>query len=277
MRARANPLNRVIFGGLFVASSAYAFNACTFTVGAGERALIYSYFGGVKQFVYPPGIHFLIPITDRAIPFDVRIQPYVIQADTGTKDLQKVNVELRVLYRPDAKRLPDIYGQLGENYAGQVFMSLGNEVLKAVIAQYDATELITNRENVSLDIRERLTNRAESFGLELEDVSITHTTFSQEYAKSIESKQVAQQLAERAKFVVLKTEQEKQATVIHAEAEAEAAKLIGEAMKEGTGFVTLRKIEAARSIAEELGKNRNVVYLPNSANLLFNPSSSNNS
>jgi len=167
-----------------------------------------------------------------------------------------------------------IYRQLGEDYATKVLSSVGNEVLKAVIAQYDATELITNRENISLDIRERLVDRSETFGLELDDVSIVHTEFSPEYVRSIENKQVAQQLAEKAKFVVLKSEQEKQATIIHAEGEAEAARLISEAMKEGPGFITLRKIEAARDIADELSRNRNVVYIPDSSNMLLNVSTS---
>ena len=68
--------------------------------------------------------------------------------------------------------------------------------------------------------------RASEFNIILEDVSITHLMFSKEFTTAIESKQVAQQDAERQKFVVLKAEQEKKAAIIRAEGEGEAADLI---------------------------------------------------
>ena len=71
-----------------------------------------------------------------------------------------------------------------------------------------------------------LAKRAAEFNIILEDVSITHLMFSKEFTTAIESKQVAQQDAERQKFVVLKAEQEKKAAIIRAEGEGEAADLI---------------------------------------------------
>ena len=93
-------------------------------------------------------------------------------------------------------------------------------------------------------------------------MSITALTFGNEFAKAIEQKQVAEQDAERAKFVVQRTEQEKLSKIIRAEAEAEAAGLIQEAMKAGDGVIQLRKIEACKDIADTLAKSRNVVYIP---------------
>ena len=91
-----------------------------------------------------------------------------------------------------------------------------------------------------------LGKRALEFGLILDDVSITDLQFSPEFASAIEQKQVAQQRAERAKFVVFKREEETKAAVLRAEGEAEAAKLIADAISEaGPGLVSMRKIEAA--------------------------------
>ena len=75
---------------------------------------------------------------------------------------------------------------------------------------------------------------------------------------------MAQQEAERSKFLVLMAEQEKEAAIIRAQGESEAAAMIAAAMNSGTGFLELRKIEAARDIAETLAKSRNVIYLPGS-------------
>tara|TARA_B100000513_G_scaffold53189_1_gene20159 strand:+ start:186 stop:392 length:207 start_codon:yes stop_codon:yes gene_type:complete len=66
-------------------------------------------------------------------------------------------------------------------------------VLKAIVAQYNAEELLSKRALVSSQITEHLTKRVSSFHLILDDVSITHLTFGQEFAKAIENKQVAQQ------------------------------------------------------------------------------------
>ena len=120
--------------------------------------------------------------------------------------------------------------------------------MKSIIAQFDAAELITQREIVSQRIREELGARANSFGIKLEDVSITHMTFGEEFTKAVEQKQIAQQDAERAKYLVEKAEQERQAAVIRAEGEAEAAECISKALaKVGDGLLLIRRLEASRT------------------------------
>ena len=80
---------------------------------------------------------------------------------------------------------------------------------------------------------------------------LTPFSFGKEFTTAVEQKQIAQQDAERAKFVVEKAEQERQAAVIRAEGEAEAANTISAAInKAGDAFVQFRKIEASREIGE---------------------------
>ena len=88
-------------------------------------------------------------------------------------------------------------------------------------------------------------------------------TFSREYTGAVEAKQVAQQEAERMRFVVMKSDQERKAAVVRAEGESEAARLISDATRSaGSGLIELRRIEAAKDIAGQMSKSRNVVYLP---------------
>ena len=61
-----------------------------------------------------------------------------------------VSITLRVLSRPDVEHLPKIYQGLGLDYDERVLPSIGNEVLKSIVAQFDAAELITHGEVVSL-------------------------------------------------------------------------------------------------------------------------------
>jgi len=174
-----------------------------------------------------------------------------------------VSLTLRVLHRPEVQRLPKIYQNLGQDYDERVLPSIGNEVLKAIVAQFDAAELITQREAVSNRIRTDLLRRAQEFNIALEDVSITHMTFGREFTRAVEQKQIAQQDAERARFIVEKAEQERQANVIRAEGEAESADIISKAVaKAGDGLIQIRRIEASRDIAATLAGNPNVTYLP---------------
>ena len=71
-----------------------------------------------------------------------------------------------------------------------------------------------------MEIREILSKRAKEFDIYLDDVSITHLQFSREFAQAIEAKQVAQQNAEKSKFIVMVREQEKEAAILKAEGDA---------------------------------------------------------
>ncbi|KAK9922638.1 hypothetical protein M0R45_031093 [Rubus argutus] len=102
-------------------------------------------------------------------------------------------------------------------------------------------QLITQREAVSREIRKILTDRANNFNIALDDVSITTLTFGREFTAAIEAKQ----------------------------GEATSAKLLGEAIANNPAFITLRKVEAAREIAQTISNAANKVYL-SSDDLLLN-------
>lgn len=81
-----------------------------------------------------------------------------------------------MLTRPSVDSLPKLFKTLGLDYGDRVLPSICNEVLKAVVAQYDAAELLTLRDQVSYKIRDGLQTRAKEFNIELDDVSITHVS-----------------------------------------------------------------------------------------------------
>ena len=179
-----------------------------------------------------------------------------------------VDIGLRVLTRPDAAALPEVYRRLGMDYDDKVLPSIVTEVVKQVIAQFNATALLTQREQVSRKIKEQLSERAREFHIILQDVSITDLKFGREFELAVERKQVAQQEAERARFIVDKALQDKLSIIIKAQGEATSAEMIGLAAAQNPGFVQLRRIDAAREVAQIVAEGENVVYLPSDALLL---------
>eukprot|EP00535_Pseudo-nitzschia_heimii_P008790 CAMPEP_0197182872 /NCGR_PEP_ID=MMETSP1423-20130617/6995_1 /TAXON_ID=476441 /ORGANISM="Pseudo-nitzschia heimii, Strain UNC1101" /LENGTH=321 /DNA_ID=CAMNT_0042633375 /DNA_START=89 /DNA_END=1054 /DNA_ORIENTATION=+ len=253
-----------VAGGL-----AYGTYNSMYTVQGGHRAVVFNRLVGMKDSIYGEGLNFNIPWFERPVIYDIRTRPVNLQTLTGSKDLQMVTIAVRVLHKPDPSQLVRIYRMLGTNYDERILPSIMNESAKAIVARYNANELLTKRDQVSREVSMDLQRRAAKFNVILDDVAITHLSFSPEYARAVEAKQVAQQDAEKAKYVVLGAQQEKKTIITRARGEAESAELIGIAVKKNPGFMKLRRIDAARDIADIVAKSGNKVYL-NADSLLLN-------
>jgi len=252
-------LASVLLGGSFGVFGLYQ---SMYTVEPGHNAVMFNRLSGVKNNVIGEGTHLRVPWFEWPTKYNIRARPKVLRSPSGTRDLQMVDITLRVLFKPYPEALPVIHSRFGPNYDNKIMESIVSETLKSIIAQFNASQLLTQRETVSKRIRRNLTERAKEFNILVDDVSITHLTFGPEYTAAVEAKQVAQQQAERAKFIVKQALQDKKSTIIMAEAEAKSVEMIGKSLQDKPpGYIKLRQLEAAEKIAGIISESQNRAYL----------------
>lgn len=191
-QAAVSFLTNVARATFWLGTAAIVLNASLYTVGGGQRAVLFNRFRGVIDDTINEGTHFLIPWLQKPFIFDIRTWLHSFSSAFGTKDLQMVSLTLRVLSRPDVSGLPYIFQHFGLEYDERVLPSIGSEVLNAVVAQFNADQLLTEWPHMSALVRESLIRRAREFNIVLEDVAITHLSYDAEFSRAIEKKQVAQ-------------------------------------------------------------------------------------
>jgi regulator of protease activity HflC (stomatin/prohibitin superfamily) len=196
-------------------------------VNAGERGVLMK-FGKVQEKVLPEGIHLVIPIIDKVEKLSVRIQKQEISAEASSKDLQDVFTDVALNWHIIPEKTNVIFQQIGNENAivDRIINPAVEEVLKAVMAEYTAEEIITERRQVKTEVDTFLTERLNPYYLAVDDISLVHVHFSERFGEAVETKQIAEQEAKRAGFMAIKAAKEAEARVNLAKGEAEAQGLI---------------------------------------------------
>lgn len=193
-------------------------------IGAGERGVVLN-FGAVQENVLGEGLHFRIPIMQRIIPMDVKVQKAVTDAASASADLQDVTLAVALNYHILPDKANVVYQTLGIQFKERIIDPAIQEVMKAVSARYTAEELITKRPAVSEAIRAALSERLLAYNIVVDAFSIVTFSFSRVFTEAIEAKQTAEQLALKAKRDLDRIKVEAEQTIAAAKAEAEALRL----------------------------------------------------
>ena len=214
-----------------------------YTVDSGQKAIVKTW--GAVSDVVGDGIHFKIPFAQSIEKVDVRTKKAHTPAGAGSKDQQKVATEVSVNYHLIAEKLKDIYTKTGLDVEDRLIDPRIQEVVKAIVAQYAAEQLLSQRDIVRTGIEEALTQTLSPYNIIVEAVQITNFDFSEQYNSAIEQKQVAEQNALKAKNDLDRINIEADQKISMARAEAEAIKIQSEAVRAqgGKEYVQLKAIE----------------------------------
>lgn len=196
-------------------------------VGAGERGIVFNNASGIEDRILNEGTHFRVPFLQSVTTVSVKTQKTDVKAEAASKDLQTVTTDIVVNWHLDASKVNKTYQQIGDEDAvrDRIIIPAVNEMVKAATAQLNVSEVLSKRTQLKATIDNLLRERLEKHGVLLDDVSIVDVSFSPEFNKAIEQKQVAQQEAERAVFKAQEASQTAEANVNLARGEAEANRL----------------------------------------------------
>ncbi|HTE58378.1 MAG TPA: prohibitin family protein [Verrucomicrobiae bacterium] len=172
---------------------------CVRTIDAGQVGVVTRY-GEVNRETQS-GLALKLPWpVEKLYRMDTRLQKQQEEAEAASSDLQVVSATLAVNYALNREKATNVYKEIGAQYRDRVIVPAVQESFKAATAQYTASELLTKRPEVKQKALESIKARVEPYGIRIEDISIVNFSFSSDFSKSIEAKQVAAQEAERAKF-----------------------------------------------------------------------------
>ena len=210
-------------------------------IGAGERGVVLN-FGAVQQAVLGEGLHFRIPIMQKVVPMDVKVQKATTDATASSSNLQEVSSTVAINYHIMPDRANIVYQSIGIEFKDRIIDPAVQEVVKAVSARYSAEDLITKRSAVSDAMKSTLTERLFAHNIAVDALSIVGFSFSKIYMDAVESKQTAEQLAMKAQRDLERIKIEGEQKIASAKAEAEALRLQRENIS--PDLLELRKIEA---------------------------------
>ena len=225
-------------------------------VDAGHRGVLLHW--NAVDVTVPPldeGLHFVIPFQDQVVNMEVRTLLFVKGTASASKDLQTVTTEVTVNFAPDPNTINILYKEVGLNYQNRIIAPAVEEVVKQVTANYNAEELITKRAQVKGDIESEITKRLNVFNIQTQVISITDFQFSQLFSQAIESKVEAEQKAQKAENDLIRIEVEArqaaaraegvaQANIAQANGEAEAIRIINQALAQNPNYLEWLKTQA---------------------------------
>lgn len=227
---------------------------CTAVVPTGYTGILTT-FGKVADYTLDAGFHFKTPF-QKVTMMDNREQKSTFNTQAFSSDIQQVQVIGSINYNIDKTTAMNLYKNVGTAYFNTLVSPRLLENMKAVFSKYTAEELISSRDQLSVETREVLSSEMDSYGINILSVSIEDIDFADAFTDAVEAKQVAQQSKLKAEIeqeqATMEAKQAAERQKIAAEAEANVQKINADAQAYAIRAEAEAKAEANRQIAESL-------------------------
>lgn len=235
-----------------------------------ERGVVISPYvsQGYRAAILDSGLHWIIPgETVRRYPISRQTYTMSIATDEGaiygddsvaarTSDGQEIFVDASVIYSIDPTRIIDVHITWQDRYTDELVRPQARGIIRDAVSQYGVEEVVsTKRFELVQEITDGLRLKLEENGLILVDFVLRNITFSEEYAYSVEQKQIAEQQALQAQFVVETKKQEAEQARQVAQGQADAAVIAAQGAAEARIIEAEAEAEALRLIAAVLADN----------------------
>ena len=223
---KPSPRNVVIIVGLviilIIAWSTFVI------VPAGHRGVAL-WWGSVEKRILGEGLNFMVPIAERVIKVDVKVQPHPFrEIDASSKEYQNVKMTGMMNFHIDPAYVNDLYQKVGLDFADKVIDPAFNDFVKEVVPTYPIGEILPKREEIRQRAMKKLGDNLERYHIIVDDIYFANIRFSPEYEGAIEAKQVAQQQVETQRQVLAQREIEAQQKVATAKGEAESILVVAQ-------------------------------------------------
>jgi regulator of protease activity HflC (stomatin/prohibitin superfamily) len=197
-------------------------------VPAGHRGVVL-WWGSVEKRVMGEGLNFKVPMAERVIKVDVRVQPHPFkEIDAASKEYQMVKLTGMMNFHIDPSYVNDLYQKVGLDFANKVIDPAFNDFVKEVVPIYQITEILPKREEIRKRAMTKLGENLARYHIIVDDIYFANIRFSPEYEKAVEAKQVAQQQVETQRQVLFQREIEAQQKVATAKGEAESILVVAQ-------------------------------------------------
>ncbi len=197
-------------------------------VPAGHRGIVL-WWGSVEKRVMGEGLNFKVPVAERVIKVDVRVQPHPFkEIDAASKEYQMVKLTGMMNFHINPAYVNELYQKVGLDFANKVIDPAFNDFVKEVVPNYPITEILPKREEIRKRAMTKLGENLSRYHIIVDDIYISNIRFSPEYEKAIEAKQVAQQQVETQRQVLAQREIEAQQKVVTAKGEAESILVVAQ-------------------------------------------------
>lgn len=187
-------------------------------------------FGAASQKVLAPGLHFKMPFIQGIVKMNVQVQKNQLTEHAASLDLQDVETTVATNWNINNSDASWIYQQIGmeDVLNDRIIQPVVSNAIKAVVAHYNAEDLVEKRDQVRGQIEDLIRKNLKPYhvNVDVDGVSITNFSFSPDYERAIEQKQVAQQRAQQAEYELQQAKVEAERQIAQAQGQAQAQKLL---------------------------------------------------